>query len=254
MTKLVKTISEWRKLRNSADYASKSIGFVPTMGGLHEGHLSLMRRSLEENDITVSSIFLNPTQFNNQNDLATYPAEFEKDLAMLNELGVDACFSPQYDDIYNDNYRYRVSENALSEKLCGAHRPGHFGGVLTIVLKLFTIVRPHKAYFGEKDYQQLLLVRDMVEAFFLDLEIVPCPIIREPDGLAMSSRNARLSPAGREKAPLFYKILNQNKDCTQIKEELTLNGFEVDYVEEHFNRRFGAVSLDDVRLIDNVEI
>ena len=182
---------------------SGSLGFVATMGALHAGHESLIARSLAENDATVVSIFLNPTQFNNAADLTAYPDRRTEDEAVLRRLGVPYLFRPTRDDLYADDYRYRVSEHPFSKELCGRHRQGHFDGVLSVVMKLLNIIRADQAYFGEKDYQQLLLVRGMVDAFFIPTEIVPCPTIREHDGLALSSRNFRLSPEDRARAAAF---------------------------------------------------
>ncbi len=250
--KLLKTPQEAKK--ELMKFKEKSIGFTPTMGALHAGHLSLIEKSLEENDISVVSIFVNPTQFDNPEDLKKYPVLLEKDLALLEELKVDFVFLPTYETLYPDNYAYQVQENEFSKKLCGAFREGHFTGVLTVVMKLLNIVAPTRAYFGEKDYQQLQLVKGMTEAFFMDVEIVPCPIVREKDGLAMSSRNLRLSKEERKRAPLLYKLLSSNKSDADVKLELKKNGFKVDYVETLNGRRFGAAYLGKVRLIDNVEI
>ncbi len=233
--------------------AGKTIGFVPTMGALHKGHLSLIEKSLSDNDITVVSIFLNPTQFDNASDLENYPKLLEQDIALLERSGVDYLFNPEYNYLYPDNYKYQILETELSNILCGASRPGHFKGVLTVVMKLFNIIKPKRAYFGEKDYQQLELIKGMVNAFFMDVEIVPCPIVRESDGLAMSSRNLRLTPSEREIAPKFYEILSSNLSDEAVIEELEKIGFRVDYITSINNRRYGAVYLGKVRLIDNVQ-
>ena len=177
-----------------------------------------------------------------------------RDLARINSLQVDFLFAPKFEEIYPDDYNYRISEKLLSQILCGLTRPGHFDGVLTVVLKLFNIVQPTHAYFGEKDFQQLTLLQEMTKAFFLDIQIIPCPTIREIDGLAMSSRNQRLSESGRKLAPHFPKILNSQKNPSEIIQDLASAGFQVDYVEEYKGRRYGAVFIDDERLIDNVKI
>ena len=246
-TKVIKTITEYKALD-----LKRSIGFVPTMGALHEGHLTLMRQAKAENDVVVVSIFVNPTQFNNPEDLKKYPRTLEKDLEMISNVGVDYLFSPEISDMYPDDYRYKVTENSFSKILCGAHRPGHFDGVLSVVMKLFNIVKPHKAYFGEKDYQQLKLIEGMVDSFFMDLEIVAVPIVRNEKGLALSSRNQRLSSDGIIRAQKFAKILKQDKTLEDIKNELLSHDIEVEYLEDHDGRRFAAVVIEGVRLIDNV--
>lgn len=247
--KIITHVQEWKKIRSEI---KGKIGFIPTMGALHDGHLSLVDFSRKENEITVVSIFVNPTQFNDPKDLQVYPRTFPEDAKKLEEAAVDYIFFPQFEELYPDNYRYILSEKELSLELCGKSRPGHFDGVLSVVMKLLNIIDADKAYFGEKDYQQLKLICGMVEAFFMKTQIVPCPIVREKDGLAMSSRNMRLSPAARMKAPLFYRELNGAVTCEEAKRNLEGLGFKVDYIEEKMNRRFGAVFLENVRLIDNV--
>ncbi|MBF0547031.1 MAG: pantoate--beta-alanine ligase [Candidatus Riflebacteria bacterium] len=244
------SLSKWIAFRKK--FRRGKIGFVPTMGALHQGHVSLVERSRFENPITVVSIFVNPTQFNDPNDLKNYPRTFKGDYELLKAAGADFLIYPKYDEIYADGYKFRVSENHLSGILCGASRPGHFEGVLTVVMKLFNLVGPTRAYFGEKDYQQFLLIKEMVDSFFMNIQVVPCPIIREENGLAMSSRNERLSAEGREKAGLFFKELSSGKELKEIRKNLEENGFKVDYIEEFFGRRLGAVFLENVRLIDNV--
>lgn len=254
MTRVFDKISEWVSNRKTL-LSGKTLGFVPTMGALHAGHLSLVERSKRENDLTLVSIFVNPTQFNDPKDLEKYPRTFEADLDLLKKAGVDFVIYPQINELYPDQYHYRVQENELSLILCGAHRPGHFDGVLSIVMKLLNLAHADRAYFGEKDYQQFLLIRGMAEAFFLDTEIIGCPTLRESDQLAMSSRNTLLNSEERKKAALFPKILHApHLSIEQLRNQLTEAGFMVDYVEERFGRRFGAVKLGSVRLIDNVKI
>lgn len=248
----VSNVQAWIRERGQLDDRSRSIGFVPTMGALHRGHASLVERSRRENDIVVVSIFVNPAQFDNPHDLAAYPQTVERDLELLQQHRVDYAFVPQAPDLYPDGYRYRVSENEFSRRLCGAHRPGHFDGVLTVVLKLFQLVKPKRAYFGEKDYQQLLLIKGMVEALFLPIEIIACPTIRDVDGLALSSRNVRLSAEDRRRAARFPELLRAAFSCDEIAARLRDEGFRVDYIEDDYGRRFGAVHLGQVRLIDNV--
>jgi len=241
---------KFRKITRS----DRSLGLVPTMGALHEGHLSLVHRAAEENDITAVSMFVNPVQFDDPEDLKAYPRDFHGDKILLESAGADLVFYPDARDMYPDEYRYKVNEVVDSLLLEGSHRNGYFDGVLTVVLKLLNIAGADRAYFGEKDWQQLKLIRGMAESFFLDTEIISCPIIREDDGLAMSSRNTRLTPAERNLAPAFHRILagpgSPNAKTAMLKEA----GFAVDYVEVQEGRILGAVHLGRVRLIDNVEV
>jgi pantoate--beta-alanine ligase len=246
-------LQSWIAKRQLLKKQGRRIGFVPTMGALHAGHSSLLERSRRENEISVLSIYVNPTQFDNKDDLAKYPLTLEADRKVAHQAGVDFILIPTYPQIYPDGYRYKITENELSTKLCGAHRPGHFDGVLTVVMKLLNIVQPDRAYFGEKDHQQLELVREMTKAFFIETEIVACPIVRETDGLAMSSRNVNLSPEARAIAPSFYRALTAAATPNEARATLKLQGFEVDYVEDIGKRRYGAAKIGGVRLIDNVE-
>lgn len=229
-----------------------TVGFVPTMGALHAGHLSLINAACEHNDQVLVSIFVNPTQFDQAADLAHYPNTLEQDLKQLEDVGVVAVFMPDFNSMYPDDYVYQISENKLGGLYCGAHRAGHFDGVLSVVMKLLNLIKPHKAYFGEKDYQQLSLIQGMVAAFFMDVEIVPCPIIRESDGLAMSSRNLRLTPIQRKIAPQLYAILKADSPIKEKEQRLADLGFEVDYLSVYNNRLLAAASLGEIRLIDNV--
>lgn len=249
---ILTTLKSWQDTRLSLK--DKRVGFVPTMGNLHEGHLALCQRSLSENDITVVSIFVNPTQFNQTQDFQSYPRTLEEDCQKLKTLGVDFVLVPDANEIYPDHYTMQVSETHLSTDLEGACRPGHFSGMLTVVLKLLNLVQASNAYFGEKDYQQYLLIKKMASAFFLPVNIVPCPIVRAEDGLALSSRNSRLSESARQKAAHFPRLLQMNEPLSVIQAELSALGFMVEYLEERWGRRLGAVILDNVRLLDNVEI
>jgi pantoate--beta-alanine ligase len=252
--KVVESVAELASLRRAR--GTGDTGFVPTMGALHEAHLSIVRRARAENAHTWASIFVNPSQFNDPGDLARYPRPLEQDLEMLHSAGCDLVFVPRAGDIYPDGYRYRVSESELSLKYCGAGRPRHFDGVLTVVLKLLLLVRPERAYFGEKDYQQLQLVKGLAEAFFLDTEIVPATLVREHDGLAMSSRNRLLTPDQRRLAPTLHRVLAASvagrRPAAAAAGELEREGFAVEYVADYDGRRLAAVRLGDVRLIDNV--
>ncbi len=249
---LITTTKELQNWRRNLKVAR--VGFVPTMGALHEGHARLLEQSRQENEISVLSIYVNPTQFNNPEDLQKYPKTWEQDCKLAADKGVDVIFAPEFSDIYFDNYRYKIQENKDSQVLCGAHRPGHFDGVLTIVMKLFQLVKPHRAYFGEKDFQQLRLIQGMVQSFFMDIEIVPVRTVREESGLAMSSRNQRLSDEQRKLASVIYENLQKNLSAEEIKKNLSQKGLQVDYVEDHWNRRFIAAHLGPVRLIDNAEV
>ena len=182
-------------------------GLVPTMGFLHEGHLSLVRQARQENDRVAVSIFVNPTQFNNPDDLTTYPRNLERDLALLAQAGVDLVWTPSPELVYPPGYQTYVEVEEVSRYLEGPARPGHFRGVATVVCKLFNVFQPQRAYFGQKDAQQVVVIRRMVQDLNFNLELVVCPIRREPDGLAMSSRNANLSPAARQQATCLYRAL-----------------------------------------------
>ena len=245
------TIHEWRVARQSLP-AHRSIGFVPTMGNLHLGHASLFNTCRQENDYSVASLFVNPTQFNQASDFTHYPRTVDDDLALLENLGIDYCLLPNEKAMYPDGYRFQLDEIQYSNQMEGLHRPGHFKGVLTVVMKLLNLVNPDRAYFGEKDYMQLQLIRDMAHAFFMNTEIKSCPTIRETSGLAYSSRNARLTPEARQLANQFATIFHQTAPCDQIISELQAIGVEVEYIEEHDGRRFAAVIIGGIRLIDNI--
>ena len=246
-------LAAWKKKRAEQANTS-SLGFVPTMGNLHVGHLSLIQSSRNENTETLVSLYVNPTQFNQPDDFTHYPRTLDADLEALQRAGVTHCLLPESHAMYPDDYSYQLMETNHSLHLEGTHRPGHFNGVLTVVLKLFNLVKPTRAYFGEKDYQQLSLIRGMTRALFLDIEIKACATVREESGLACSSRNQRLSPAGKLKAIAFAQCFRQALSCAQITEELKQRDITVDYIEEHQGRRFAAVTIDGVRLIDNYAI
>ncbi|MBK7229254.1 MAG: pantoate--beta-alanine ligase [Ignavibacteriales bacterium] len=254
MTKVISNIKQFTKLRKSKSLTDKSIGLVPTMGALHEGHLSIVKRSIKENDITIVTIFVNPTQFNSKEDLLKYPQNLKGDLFKLKKLKVDFILVPAFNEIYPDNYAYVLTENELSKILCGKYRPGHFDGVLTVVMKLLNIVKPTHAYFGEKDYQQLKLIKAMVDTFFIDTKIIAHPIVRNKNGLALSSRNERLSLEQQVLAAELHKTLSSGLSITKIKSTLKQKGFVVEYVEKFDNRILSGVYLNKVRLIDNVKI
>lgn len=247
---IITNLNEWISLRTSLS-TDQSLGFAPTMGNLHAGHASLFLASSQENRYTVSSLFINPTQFNNPSDFIHYPRTQEADMELMERSGVDFCILPQEQELYADGYAYQVQEQKLAQLMEGQHRPGHFNGVLTVVMKLLNLTRPTRVYFGEKDYQQYLLILGMAKALFMNVEVKACPTVRETSGLAYSSRNNRLNEEQRLLAEQFAKIFHQNKACAMITEELTARGIKVDYVEEYQNRRFAAVFIGDIRLIDN---
>ena len=250
---IVKGTAKWLRFRASPRFAGKTVGFVATMGALHAGHMSLLSRAGRENDLAVASIFVNPAQFNDPRDLRRYPRTLAADIEKLAAGKADFLLLPSARDMYPDGYRYRLNCRD-SAVLCGAHRPGHFEGVLTVVMKLLNLVRADRAYFGEKDYQQFRLIKGMAEAFFIGTKIVPCPTLREADGLAMSSRNLLLEPRHRKLAPALHKALRSSARPAEIKERLAALGFRPDYIEESWGRRFGAAKLGKVRLIDNARI
>lgn len=252
--KTYESTSSWIERREELIHHGLSTGFVPTMGALHPGHLSLVEKAKKENDFVIASIFVNPTQFNSTEDLEKYPRSLDTDLEQLRNCGADAVLIPHAAEIYADHFQFKVNEDYISKILCGAHRPGHFNGVLTVVLKLLGLVQPSRCYMGEKDYQQYLLIQKMAEALFLRTKIVACPTLREDSGLALSSRNQRLTPEAHSRASLIYKYLSSAHSCEEAKNQLTESGFQVDYVEEHWGRRFVAAHIENVRLIDNVKI
>lgn len=224
------------------------------MGALHRGHASLVERCRRENDIVVVTIFVNPTQFNDPRDLERYPRTLDDDLAILAALGTDEVFTPTVAELYPNGYRFRVEEQEITGVMEGVRRPEFLQGVMTIVLKLLNLVQPDRAYFGEKDYQQLRIISDLVKEFFIPTEIIACPTVREASGLAESSRNRLLSAEGREKAAALYRALSTAETPCEAESLLQAEGFSVDYVEERWGRRFAAAFLEGVRLIDNVEL
>ena len=252
MMQVWNSVAEWTDRRRAL--AGHSIGLVPTMGALHRGHASLVERCRRENDIVAVSIFVNPSQFNDPKDLERYPRVTERDLALLADLGADEVLVPRAAELYPQGYRFRVDEDCMTKVMEGVHRPGFLQGVMTIVLKLLNLVRPGRAYFGEKDYQQLQVITDMARDFFLSTEIVACPTVRAASGLAESSRNALLSAAARGQAAALYRALTGSSNAGEARRMLETEGFAVDYVEEHWGRRFAAAHLGGVRLIDNVPL
>ncbi|PIF06060.1 MAG: pantoate--beta-alanine ligase [Draconibacterium sp.] len=229
---LVKTIQELQNYLKKLHTSGKKLGFVPTMGALHKGHLSLVECAVSDNHIVVVSIFVNPTQFNDSRDLQRYPRTLETDLKLLENSHCNIVFAPSVDEIYPEPDKRKFDFGSLETVMEGKHRPGHFNGVAQVVSRLFQIVQPDKAYFGLKDFQQLAIVRQLVKQLNIGTEIVPCPIVREESGLAMSSRNELLSPEERKNAALIYKTLSEAKKLTEHKsvKELT------DWVKKTINK------------------
>ena len=219
----------------------KTIGFVPTMGALHSGHISLIERAKNENDISVCSIFVNPAQFNDKKDLLNYPRTLEQDLRKLDEAGTDFVFTPDADEIYPQNEPEEIFDfGKLAEVMEGAHRPGHFAGAARAVAKLFRIVTPDRAYFGEKDFQQLVIIKKLAEKLFPEIQIIPCPTVRESDGLAMSSRNMLLDKQARIEAALIYKTLLRIKD---LKNKMSVDELKKLAEEEINSSKFFEVRI-----------
>jgi pantoate--beta-alanine ligase len=277
--KLVHTVQELRAELDIQRKAGKKIGFVPTMGALHEGHASLVRRAVAENEIVVVSVFVNPTQFNDKNDLLKYPRTLEADCELLEKEGAAYVFAPSVEEIYPEPDTRQFSYAPLDTVMEGKYRPGHFNGVCQIVSKLFMIVEPDKAYFGEKDFQQLAIIREMVKQMQFPLEIIGCPIVREADGLALSSRNARLTDEQRQQALNISRTLFQSKEYAvshtvaetqQFVEDAIAasEGLELEYFElvdgttlqkisrwEETDYAVGCITVfcGEVRLIDNIK-
>ncbi|PTE14579.1 pantoate--beta-alanine ligase [Pseudogemmobacter blasticus] len=279
MIPILRTVSDMRALARSWRAAGEVVGVVPTMGALHDGHLSLARRARAECDRVVTTIFVNPKQFNNPDDLKKYPRTEAADAALLATVPVDAIFAPEPDEVYPEGYGTTVSVSGVSEPLEGRMRPGHFDGVATVVTKLFGMVLADRGYFGQKDWQQLQVVQKLVRDLNLAVDIVGCETIRDADGLAMSSRNVRLTPAGRAKAPVLYAAISAaaadiragHADRMAIREAaeaMRAAGFErVEYIElrdaatlmpsddpTRPRRMLAAAWLDGVRLIDNIPV
>ncbi len=260
-------------------FSGRCVGLVPTMGALHDGHLSLLRAARQDCDVVVASLFVNPTQFGEGEDFAEYPRDEARDFALFRENGVDVVFAPGVESIYPDGVGVTVLASELAEGLCGASRPGHFDGVVTVVAALFEQCAPERAYFGEKDYQQLKVIERMADDHGFRVEVVGVPIVREPDGLAMSSRNAYLTPGQRTRAPELFRTLRAMADrigpeadlkalCSWGRTRLLEAGFEpIDYLEvcdgttlrpasvyRQGLRLFVAAHLGETRLIDNLPV
>lgn len=244
--KIIKNIEEIRNITKELRASDKSIGMVPTMGCLHEGHKSLIDKAVANNDIVVVSIFVNPTQFGPDEDYDKYPRDLKADASLCESAGVDYIFAPEAEQMYTDGYStFVVPSEKMTDIMCGKSRPGHFRGVCTVLTKLFAIVGPNRAYFGEKDIQQLAIVKRMVKDFNLPLEIIGCPIIREEDGLAKSSRNMYLSSKEREAATILRKSLLSAKDMVECGEKSP---------EKIYNKVIEAIKSEELARIDYVEL
>ncbi|WP_290773649.1 pantoate--beta-alanine ligase [Anaerofustis sp.] len=256
--KVVHKISEVREIVNKWKREGLSVGLVPTMGYLHEGHQSLIKKAVEENDRVFVSVFVNPMQFGENEDLASYPRDLEKDTKLCEETGANLIFNPTPEEMYPEGFCSYVDMNSLTKELCGKSRPIHFRGVMTVVSKLFNIVTPNKAYFGMKDAQQLLIIKRMVKDLSFGIEIVGCPIVREEDGLAKSSRNTYLNEEERKAALILYKTINLGKKLleegerdssvllSKMKENINKEPLaKIDYVE--------AVDIERIEKVDKIE-
>ena len=230
--KIIDTIKDLRLLLDESRAAGKSVGLVPTMGALHAGHASLVERAVKENDVVVVSVFVNPTQFNDKNDLKNYPRTLDADCALLERIGATVAFAPSVEEMYPEEDTRQFSFAPLDTVMEGACRPGHFNGVAQIVSKLFYAVEPDRAYFGEKDFQQLAIIREMVRQLGMELEIVGCPIVREEDGLAMSSRNTLLSEDERERALTISSTLFASADFAKINTLVATKAFVEDMIND----------------------
>jgi pantoate--beta-alanine ligase len=228
---------------------NKTIGFVPTMGALHDGHISLVQQSEKGNDRTVVSIFVNPTQFNDKNDLINYPRTVEDDLAKLQKHGVDIVFTPAENEMYPEPDNREFDFGNLDKVMEGARRPGHFNGVAQIVSKLFAAVEPDKAYFGDKDFQQLAIIKQLVQQLHLRVQIVACPIVRESDGLAMSSRNRLLSTIQRENATVISKVLHESKTLVSTMEVAKLKQWVVDRINKN-----SELEVEYFEIVDDIQL
>lgn len=276
---IITTQKALRETVSALKELNKTIGLVPTMGALHQGHASLVRRCVAGNDVTFVSVFVNPTQFNNKEDLVKYPRNLQADAELLTDMGVDFVFAPTPEEMYTAeemNQTFAFDFGGLDQVMEGKYRPGHFNGVVQIVSKLFRLVQPDRAYFGEKDYQQLAIIHRMVEVMHMDVQICDCPIVREQTGLALSSRNERLTAQQRTTAQNIARVLFESRQLTQsqtvqqvqswvIEQINRIDGLTVEYYEivdqttlqpvSDFSHAIGCVTVycGDVRLIDNIK-
>ena len=271
---VVHTVEEIKQKR--LEFSQRKIGFVPTMGALHEGHLALVKKCKSESELSIVSIFVNPTQFNDNKDLEKYPNTIEADLKSLEQMGVDIVFIPKYEDLYQNEQKLAVNIAEIEQKMEGSKRPGHFDGVIRVLSIFFNLIKPNYAYFGEKDYQQVLVVQKLINQHFPTISLIKCPTIREPNGLAKSSRNKLLSKSAFNRSGEIYstlKWIKENITAQSINSILDVGmrklseRFEVEYLElrnennleETSNslensRLFVAVQIESIRLIDNIAL
>lgn len=254
---LIQTVEELQKTLFRVKSVGKSIGLVPTMGALHEGHLSLMKRARKENQVTVCSIFVNPTQFNNPEDLEKYPRTLDKDLKLVEEY-IDFVFAPTPEEVYKEPATEKYDFGQLEQVMEGPARPGHFNGVGIIVGRLFKWIEPDKAYFGEKDFQQLAIIKNLVKQLDMDIHIVGCPIVREESGLALSSRNQRLSEEERKKAANIYRILKEStllatRNTEEIKHFVEMEINKIDILRIEYYEISDAETLQPIRNLDDAQ-
>ncbi|MDL2278452.1 pantoate--beta-alanine ligase [Parabacteroides sp. OttesenSCG-928-G07] len=251
--KIVKTIKELKHSLRQERQENRKIGFVPTMGALHEGHLSLVKNCVKENDICVVSIFVNPTQFNNKHDLETYPRNLEQDCELLQPAGCDYVFIPSVEEMYPEPDMRQFDFGTISQVMEGAYRPGHFNGVAQIVSKLFYAVMPDNAYFGEKDFQQIAVIRSMVEQLDIPVKIHACPILRESNGLAMSSRNVRLTAEQRQKAPLIACTLKESINFVPEKSVQWVHDYVVSTINAEPVMRVEYYEIVDGKTLESIQ-
>ncbi|MCU0416523.1 MAG: pantoate--beta-alanine ligase [Cytophagaceae bacterium] len=243
------TLSEYRNLRRNFSSEEQTVGFVPTMGALHEGHLSLVEQSKRENDRTVVSIFVNPLQFNNAEDYEKYPLTLKKDIQLLESVGCDILFAPSKDAMYPRPVELQMEFGAITSAMEGASRPGHFSGVGVVVSKLFNIIQPTRAYFGQKDIQQLCVIRQLVEDLNFPIQIVSCPIARNEKGLALSSRNQRLSPEGLELASQLYRTLIITAEQSTLTTPQQAISVGLQYL-----KNYPDIRLDYLEIVDTIQL
>jgi pantoate--beta-alanine ligase len=252
---VIATVKEMQRRSEQLRQEGRAIAFVPTMGYLHEGHLALMREGKDRGDALIISIFVNPTQFGPEEDYERYPRDMQQDLKLAQKVGVDIVFTPSAHEMYPDGFQTYVEAERVTQNLCGISRPGHFRGVTTVVAKLFNIVKPHLALFGQKDYQQLVTIKRMVEDLNMDIEVIGIPTVRERDGLAMSSRNTYLSPKKRKEAARLYRALRKGEDLFRQGEKNTASILTTvrGIIEEAKPTAIDYIKICDAHTLEDIE-